>query len=184
VSATTAFHGAAALLIDQAPVEVVKKVLRLLLAEELATEDAVPEKAASPFIARVGRHARKFRHGRTSAPGNRVATAGTDSEWESLRHQIHQAMRTRGKTVAALAEIVGCSTATTKVAIYRTRPPSHAMTAKLKAWLEAPPPDEPVKPAPEVAEAVLPFRSIAAQRHGRNHGNGAGAPTAAPATAG
>jgi hypothetical protein len=94
-------------------------------------------------------------------------------------------MRTRGTTIAALAEAVGCSTATTKVAIYRTRPPSHALTAKLKAWLEAPLPDEPVKSAAaEVADPVLPFRSIAVERRGGIPGNGAGASPAVPATTG
>jgi hypothetical protein len=168
-------------LIDQAPVEVVKKVLRLLLESELADGDAESEATASPLIARVGNRDRNRHSARTSAPVGRAAFIGTDSEWESLRHQIHQAMRTRGITIASLAETVGCSPSTTKVAIYRTRPPSHAMTTKLKAWLKAPPPEESGRSAPEVAEPVLPFR---VERRGERPGNGAGAPTTAPTTAG
>jgi hypothetical protein len=167
VPAITALHGAAALLLSEAPTEVVKQILRLLLEVETTT-DRMPT-AIAPAVAH--QEATDTPAARRARRGRRAASA-LDPQWESLRREVRTAMAARGTTYAQLAEVIGCAEATAKITLNRTRPASKRLVTGLRQWLEAP------APVAGVAAPGAPFRTGRSNGAAAHRGDSVGTATA------
>jgi hypothetical protein len=168
VSATSSFHGAAALLLSEAPVEIVKQVLRLLLDAESPADATTQPNGATAEQQPARRLRRRQKDVSKRHPGS------INPEWESLRQQARRAMRERVINYIALGEVLGAAGSSVKVALHRRQPASLPLQAKLKAWLAAP-------VSAESAEAVTPAPPFRGRRAGTAETRGNGAATTASA---
>jgi hypothetical protein len=163
-TASTAFHDAARLLIDHAPVELVKRILRQLLEDEVTAGEAAPVRNPRATPASPERSRR--------VPGKSPGTAAPDPEWETLRKQIRTAMAEREVSYADLGEVLGLSELSAKLTVNRTRLPSKRVHERLREWLA----EQPSVESAEVDTPPLPFRAGTAGQ--RVTGNGADATAA------
>jgi hypothetical protein len=165
IVSATALHGAAALLLSEAPTEVVKQILRLLLEVERTT-DRMPAAIAPAVANQVATGTPAARQTLRRRP----AASALDPQWESLRREVRTAMAERGTTYGQLAEVIGCAEITAKITLNRTRPASKRLIAGLRQWLEA--------PVAVVTAPGAPFRAGRGNGAAAHRGDSASASTA------
>ena len=138
-----ALRQAAAVLLAEAPLPVVRATLRALLTDT----EAPPARAAAPPQPQEPKRPR---------PKATPRPKPTDGEWDTRRREIRAAMLDRGVGYNDLAERFGVAVSTLRHALGRREPPTKVMRQRLEAWLES-------EPAPAVA-AEAPFRPNGACR--------------------
>ena len=148
-----ALRQAATVLLAEAPLPVVRAMLRALLADT----EGPPVKAAAPP------QPQELKQPRAKAAPRPTPT---DSEWDTRRREIRTAMLERGVSYNALAAQFGVAVPTLRHALGRREPPTRAMRQRLEAWLES---------EPALAVAEPPFRANGA---GSAHAEGAERATA------
>jgi hypothetical protein len=141
---------AAAVLLAEAPLPVVRATLRALLADT----EALPTRATAPP------------QPQDPKPKATPRPKPTDGEWDTRRREIRAAMLDRAVSYNDLAERFGVAVSTLRHALGRREPPTRTMRQRLEAWLES-------EPASAVAER--PFRANGA---GSAHAEGAERATA------
>jgi hypothetical protein len=171
-----ALRTAAAALLADAPMVVLRRVLRDLLAEpaetlppplgDNASEAGLPSPSPehSPDFQPVQMHPdaaappTRRGHPRPAARGNGQADKAA---WLVLREAVRSAMRERKTSYAALAQAIGRNETTTRCAIMRQTPATKALQRRLRTWLET--------AAPEVAVSTSPFRGRSNGAGGADH---------------
>ena len=140
-------HAAALALVPSAPAQLIRQILRLLLAGDSDAAGSAP--APAPVASRRGR----------------PKATQANNDWDSLRQRVRAEMQRRGWSFADLASAVGRSEATIRIRLTSRAAPGRTIASLLEKWLDA-------SAAPEVAPLEPTFRATTGRTSPTDRRNG------------